>query len=140
MRGRGGRAEESGDALLAQAHQMLTWWHRVRDGTLSRSSFRSSMSPGRREGERRLEAGSMWGGAQGRDLDRPLGQAQCVGRQTNAPGRGELLHAGGQMRGLANGRIVHVQVVANGAYHHFTRVEADADLTPTPWVRRTSAL
>ena len=61
MRGRGGRAEESGDALLAQAHQMLTWWHRVRDGTLSRSSFRSSMNPGRREGERRLEAGSMCG-------------------------------------------------------------------------------
>ena len=61
MRGRGGRAEEIGDALLAQAHQMLTWWHRVRDGTLSRSSFRSYMSPVRREVERLLEAGSMCG-------------------------------------------------------------------------------
>src|SRR5216684_2567540 len=30
MRGRGGRSEEIGDSLLAQAHQMLTWWHRVR--------------------------------------------------------------------------------------------------------------
>jgi transposase len=61
MRGRGGRSEEIGDALLAQAHQMFTWWHRVRDGTLSRSSFRSYMSPVRREVERLLEAGSMCG-------------------------------------------------------------------------------
>jgi transposase len=41
MRGRGGRSEEMGDAVLAQAHQMFTWWHRVREGTLKRSSFRS---------------------------------------------------------------------------------------------------
>ena len=61
MHGRGGRSEEIGDALLAQAHQMFTWWHRVRDGTLSRSSFRSYMSPVRREVERLLEAGSTCG-------------------------------------------------------------------------------
>ena len=61
MRGRGGRSEEIGDALLAQAYQMFTWWHRVRDGTLSRSSFRSYMSPVRREVERLLEAGSTCG-------------------------------------------------------------------------------
>jgi transposase len=58
MRGRGGRSQELGDALLAQAHQMFTWWHRVRDGTLKRSSFRSAMTPLRREVERLLEAGS----------------------------------------------------------------------------------
>jgi transposase len=58
MRGRGGRSEEIGDALLAQAHQMFTWWHRVREGTLQRSTFRSYMSPIRREVERLLEAGS----------------------------------------------------------------------------------
>jgi transposase len=58
MRGRGGRSEEIGDALLAQAHQMFTWWHRVREGTLQRSTFRSYMSPLRREVERLLEAGS----------------------------------------------------------------------------------
>ena len=45
MRGRGGRSEEIGDALLAQAHQMFAWWHRVREGTLQRSTFRSYMSP-----------------------------------------------------------------------------------------------
>ena len=39
MRGRGGRAEEIGDALLAQAHQMFTWWHRVREGTLNARLF-----------------------------------------------------------------------------------------------------
>jgi transposase len=33
MRDRGGCSVELGDALLAQAHQMFTWWHRVREGT-----------------------------------------------------------------------------------------------------------
>ena len=60
-RGRGGRSEESGDALLAQAHQMFAWWHQVREGTLKRSTFRSYMSPLRREVERLLEAGSQCG-------------------------------------------------------------------------------
>jgi len=61
MRGRGGRSEEIGDALLAQAHQMFTWWHRVREGTLKRASFRSYMTPLRREVERLLVAGSRCG-------------------------------------------------------------------------------
>ena len=62
MRGRGGPSEEIGDALLAQAHQMFAWWHRVREGTLQRSTFRSYMSPLRREVERLLQAGSRCGG------------------------------------------------------------------------------
>jgi transposase len=61
MRGRGGCSEEIGDALLAQAHQMFTWWHRVREGTLNRSTFRSYMTPLRREVERLLDAGSRCG-------------------------------------------------------------------------------
>jgi transposase len=61
LRGRGGCSEESGDALLAQAHPMCAWWHRVREGTLHRSSFRSYMSPLRREVERLWEAGSRCG-------------------------------------------------------------------------------
>src|SRR6266571_790698 len=61
IRGRGGGSEEIDDALLAQAHQMCTWWHRVRAGTLKRSSFRSSMTLLRREVERLLEAGSRCG-------------------------------------------------------------------------------
>ena len=58
---RGGGSQEVGEALQRQAHQRFHWWHRVRDGTLSRSSFRSYMSPVRREVERLLEAGSTCG-------------------------------------------------------------------------------
>lgn len=61
MRGRGGASEEIGEALLDQAHQMFTWWHRVREGTLQRSTFRSYMTPLRREVERLLEAGRRCG-------------------------------------------------------------------------------
>jgi transposase len=61
MRGRGGVSEEIGAALLEQAHQMFTWWHRVREGTLKRSTFRSYMTSVRREVERLLEAGSQCG-------------------------------------------------------------------------------
>jgi transposase len=61
MIGRGGRSQEIGEALRGHAHQMFHWWHRVRDGTLKRSSFRSYMSPMRREVERLLEAGSTCG-------------------------------------------------------------------------------
>ena len=61
MRDRGGRSEEIGRALLAQAHQMFTWWHRGREGTWKRSTFRSSMPPLRREVERLLEVGSRCG-------------------------------------------------------------------------------
>ena len=61
IRGRGGVSEELGDALLGQAHQMFVWWHRVREGTLQRSTFRSYMSPLRQEVERLLEVGSRCG-------------------------------------------------------------------------------
>ena len=61
MRGRGGRSKALGDALLAQAHPMFRWWHRVRDGTRQRASFRSAMTPLRQEVERLLEAGSRCG-------------------------------------------------------------------------------
>jgi transposase len=61
IRGRGGASGEIGDALLGQAHQMFVWWHRVREGTWQRATFRSSMSPLRREVERLLEAGSRCG-------------------------------------------------------------------------------
>ena len=36
------------------------------------------------------------------------------------------------MRGLPNGCVVHVQVVANRAHHHLARVQADADLDVEP--------
>jgi len=61
MIGRGGRSQELGEALRGHARQMFHWWHRVRDGTLKRSSFRSYMIPVRREVERWLEAGTRCG-------------------------------------------------------------------------------
>jgi len=61
IRDREGPSAEIGQALLGQAHQMFVWWHRVREGTLARSTFRSSMTPLRREVERLLEAGSQCG-------------------------------------------------------------------------------
>jgi transposase len=61
MRDRGGASAELGAALLVQAHQMFTWWHRVGAGTLQRSTFRAYMSPLRREVERLLELGSRGG-------------------------------------------------------------------------------
>jgi transposase len=57
MRDRGGCSAELGDALLTQARQMFPWWHRVREGTLKRSTFRSYMTPLRREVERLLAMG-----------------------------------------------------------------------------------
>jgi transposase len=61
MIGRGGRSQEIGEVLRSHAHQMFHWWHRVRDGTLKRSSFRNYMSPVRRQVERLLEAGTRCG-------------------------------------------------------------------------------
>jgi transposase len=46
---RGGHSEKLGKALLEQAHQMFSWWHRVRDGTLQRSTFRVYMRSVRSE-------------------------------------------------------------------------------------------
>jgi transposase len=61
IRGRGGASEEIGEALLAKAHQMFRWWHRVCEGTLQRSTFRAYMRPLSREVEHLLEAGSRCG-------------------------------------------------------------------------------
>jgi hypothetical protein len=52
IRGRGGGCEEMGDAWLAQAHQMFSWGQRVREGTVKRSTLRSSLPPLRCEVER----------------------------------------------------------------------------------------
>ncbi len=72
IRGRGGASEEIGEALLGQAHQMFTWWHRVREGTLARSTFRSYMTLLRREVERLLEAGSQCGVAKTEGMCREI--------------------------------------------------------------------
>src|SRR5262249_31327372 len=65
IRGRGGVCEEIGDALLAQAHQMFSWWHRGGGGALERLTVCSYMTPLRCGGEARFEGGGPGGG--GRD-------------------------------------------------------------------------
>lgn len=54
-----GRAGQIGEALLDEAKRMFQWWHRVRDGTLARSSFREYMRPVRRRVEELLREGTV---------------------------------------------------------------------------------
>jgi hypothetical protein len=67
-----------------------------------------------------------WHRSQGTDLHQALHQPQGSGRQARAAGGGQLFHTRRQMRRLPHGGIVHVQVITNGAYHHFARVEPHA--------------
>ena len=62
------------------------------------------------------------------DLNKPLGEAQDGRREQNRARDGHLLHAGGQMGRLAHRRVIHVQITANGAHHHLTGIQPDADL------------
>ncbi|HEX7128377.1 MAG TPA: hypothetical protein VF406_21700 [Thermodesulfobacteriota bacterium] len=52
----------------------------------------------------------------------PLGEPERIGRQPDAAGGGELLHAGGQVRRLADRRVLHVEVVADRPDHHLPRM------------------
>ena len=65
---------------------------------------------------------------QGRDLHQPLHQPQGVGRQQNAPRGGELFHAGREMRRLAYGGVIHVQIIADRPHHDGAGVQAHAHL------------
>jgi len=40
---RGGESQRIGQALLDEAERMFHWWHRVRDGTMSRAEFQEKM-------------------------------------------------------------------------------------------------
>lgn len=55
------RAGEIGDALLVKTDQMFHWWHRVRDGTLKRSTFRQYMWRLRADVEGLLREGTCCG-------------------------------------------------------------------------------
>ena len=45
----GGELAAIGEALQVQRKQLFKWWHRVRDGTLARSSFQTYVGPLRKE-------------------------------------------------------------------------------------------
>jgi transposase len=42
---RGGESRPIGEAILAQSDLMFEWWHRVRDGTMTRATFQAKMKP-----------------------------------------------------------------------------------------------
>lgn len=42
---RGGESQRIGEAILAQSDLMFQWWHRVRDGTMTRATFQAKMRP-----------------------------------------------------------------------------------------------
>jgi len=46
---RGGESQLIGEAILAQSNRMFTWWHRVRDGTMTRATFQERMKPVQRK-------------------------------------------------------------------------------------------
>lgn len=54
---RGNAAAVIGEELLCCAQDLFTWWYRVRDGTLSRATFRNYMSTVRAMTREALEAG-----------------------------------------------------------------------------------
>ncbi len=54
---RGGVDGDLAGELVALSEQMFSWWHRVRDGTMARSTFRRKMGPLKREVEELLEWG-----------------------------------------------------------------------------------
>lgn len=53
-----GTAGRRGRALLAETDHLFAWWHRVRDGTLTRSTFRTYTRPLRQRVEALLWLGS----------------------------------------------------------------------------------
>ena len=62
------------------------------------------------------------------DRDIALGEAERVGGQPDTPRRRELLHAAGQVRRLANCRVIHPQVTADRPDDDFTGIQSDPDL------------
>ena len=81
--------------------------------------------PGELEHLHRLCYALDWYGPERGHPHQTLDQPQRRGGQANRPGRGQLLHARRQMRRLPHRRVVHVQVIPNGAHHHFPGVEPD---------------
>lgn len=52
-------ARRIGARLLAATDKMFEWWHRIRDGTMSRATFQRKMKPIRKEVEQLLRRGAV---------------------------------------------------------------------------------
>ena len=85
---RGGTAWRVGHALRAETRAIFALWYRVRDGTLSRTQFQSTMRPHRRRVEAWLRQREQAFGAPGRR--RPAGKSsrwpRRSGRSSRCPG------------------------------------------------------
>ena len=62
------------------------------------------------------------------DLDKALHLAQSVGGQQNRSRARQRLHARRHMGGLAERRVVDIEIVGDRAHDHFAGVDAHADL------------
>jgi transposase len=56
---RGGASQSIGATLLTQAELMFQWWHQVRDGTMSRTTFQEKMQPVQQEVGKLLRQGTV---------------------------------------------------------------------------------
>jgi transposase len=56
---RGGESQPIGEAILAQADLMFQWWHKVRDGTMSRATFQEKMQTVQRKAGELLRQGTI---------------------------------------------------------------------------------
>src|SRR5262252_6818896 len=61
-------------------------------------------------------------------LDMAFGQPQGVAGDQSGPGLGHLLHPGGEVGGLPDRGVVHVQVVANSTDDDLAGIESHANL------------
>ena len=66
-------------------------------------------------------------GAQRRDLYGALGEPKGAGRDDDGAGVRHLLHARGQVSGLAHRGVIHLQVAADRAHDDLAGVEPDAN-------------
>src|SRR4029077_9118425 len=63
-----------------------------------------------------------------RYVDVPFGQLEGVGGDQDGAGPCDLLHAGGEVSGLPNGGVIHMEIASDRADDHLARVQPDADL------------
>ena len=61
-------------------------------------------------------------------VDVPLDERERLRREPDRSWRGQLLHPSGEVRRLADCRVVHPEITADRPHDHFAGVEPDADL------------
>ena len=91
-------------------------------------------------GRHRLALSLHLEGARLAHLEEAADQPLRGGADEDRPGLGEGLKAGGEVRRVADGGVIHLEIVADGAHHDGAGVDADAHLevvlpsAPAPFV------